>query len=216
MRRARLTAFLWLLACSWAGAQEPSNLQAGDLVLTPGTCRAGFTALTGNARPGIEAPPVTEAAAPTLALSAGTAVYVPATLAGHAWCRAGEPTNLLAGDLFLSSSCRRGADTLTNPNNWPAVTGTQPLGPPLAAGATNARAFMRPPAGKVWCRATEPSNLLPGDLVSRTACRDFAPAGLSDIPFVQAVAMVTDGTSYTFTRSADVLVEISGGTWCER
>lgn len=146
----RLFRFLFplLLAAGPAAAQDPSNLLAGDVVLQRGTaCRRGFTAAQG---PGVLAPSITEGAPPTRALSAVNPVRVTATLAGHSWCRANEPSNLQAGDLVMRAACTGGwQPALSVP-----VVGTASIvwaggGGTFVLSATgNAAAG---PAGGLWC-----------------------------------------------------------------
>ena len=128
--RATDAALVFLLFALPAAGQQPSNLQAGDLILST-SCRGGFTAVTGSARPGVRAPSVTEGASPTFTLGTGSAVHVAVGLSGDVWCRSNAPNNLQTGDIILSSSCRGGFDaTLVSPG----ITGRRPSGPPLSSG----------------------------------------------------------------------------------
>ena len=203
--------FLW---CAWfpasfpipANAQEPSSLQAGDLILST-SCRGGFSRATGTGLPSVGAPPITDTAG---TLSAGAAVRVAVTLGGYHWCLAMRPNALQDGDVLLRTACRDAGALLEGA--WPVVAGTGATGPPLAPGAAST-APVRPPAGKAWCRVAGETALQDGDTIPRTDCRDWTPAGAA--PFVQTSGMITDGTTYTFPDGEDEPVAVSGRLWCE-
>ena len=197
-----------LFGAALASGQQPSNLQAGDLILAT-SCRGGFVAVTGSARPGVNAPSVTEGAGPTFALGTGSAVHAAVGLSGHVWCRAVLPSNLQTGDIILSASCRGGFDaTLVSPG----IAGRNPSGPPLSAGGAAAAAVSA--AGKVWCRVgRDPANLQDGDVIPRTDCRDWRP--VTSAPFVPTSRMERTQTGYNYANTADLSISVSGGLWCE-
>ena len=201
-------ALLLALACAApAGAQAPSNLLAGDQILST-SCRGGFAVL--SAPPGISAPGVSEGGSPAT-LSTTAATFADASMGGKVWCVAREPSNLQAGDVILSTSCRGGFASSTGP----VISGTLVGGPPLASGGAGTAAVF-PPAGRVWCAATEPSNLQAGDMIARSSCRGGWRASASG-PYVQTAGVVLSGTapgSYTFSNAADLSLQVRGGLWC--
>ena len=82
----------------WCSAQLPSNLQAGDLILSD-DCRGGFADVA--TAPGIAG---RQPAGPPL--SAGSAASVPVRIGGKEWCRALQPSNLEFGDVVARVACR--------------------------------------------------------------------------------------------------------------
>ena len=207
MSRFAVVLVLLALYAAWQG-EPPTNLDTGDLVMST-ACRVGFTEVTGSARPGIAAPPISEGAAPTFPLSAGTAVHVPVTLAGYRWCRADIPSNLDVADIVISDACRGGFAALPSA---PGITGSTPSGPPLSAGSAATAPVLA--EGKVFCRiATVPANLQAGDMMARTDCRDWQPA--DDPPHVQTARMTRTNAGYSYANTADEEIEVSGRLWCE-
>ena len=208
MRSALVLAFL--LAASTAFGQDPSNLTAGDQVLSTSPCRRGFTALSSTMSPGVLAPSVRESSGGTL--STGPEVQVPIAVSGSAWCRVNEPTNLLAGDWVISSpSCRPGFVS----GGQPVINTRRTAGPPLAdGGASTINVFAAP--GTSWCRATEPSNLLEGDLLARAACTGgWRPAPASMVPFVLTERMGwRNRDGYSFSNGSNRTTRVVGGLWC--
>ena len=90
-------------ALLWCEARMPSNVQAGDLVLSSPGCRGGFEALAVDEYPGIDYAAIS--GPPLAAGTAGTAPVFPP--AGYAWCRLdGPPSNLQARDLVPRAVCR--------------------------------------------------------------------------------------------------------------